>query len=147
MTTASARSPKRPIDRTEAFRMLRSAGGRLTAAKREIVEVFFGASDGLTAEEVGERLPHVDQATIYRSLQQFEHAGIVEHVHLGHGAATYRLAGAGSVPVVCEVCGRVVDVPARELDDLARMLRRTYGMTLEIGHFALTGRCTTCQPR
>jgi Fur family ferric uptake transcriptional regulator len=109
-----------------------------------MVEVFLGADEGLTAEQVMERMPDVDQATVYRTLVQFEQVGIVEHVHLGHRAATYRLAGSGGVPVVCDVCGRTIEIAPRELDGLVALVRRRHRMVIDVGHFALTGRCTTC---
>jgi Fur family ferric uptake transcriptional regulator len=111
-----------------------------------MLELFFATDEGLTAEQVRAQLPAVDQATVYRTLVQFEQAGIVEHVHLGHGPATYRRAGTGGVPVVCQVCGRVVEVPAAELDGLIARVRRQHGMLIDAGHFALTGRCCTCPP-
>ena len=111
-----------------------------------MVEVFLATDAGLTAEQVGALLPDVDQATVYRTLVQFEQAGIVEHVHLGHGAATYRRAGTGGVPVVCEVCGRVIEIAPADLESLVAKVRRRHRMVIDAGHFALTGRCTTCQP-
>jgi Fur family ferric uptake transcriptional regulator len=144
MTTRGSRLHEVPADRAAAERRLREAGGRLTPAKRAVLDVFFGVDEGLTAEQVGALVTGVDQATVYRTLVQFEQAGIVEHVHLGHGPATYRRAGLGGVPIVCQACGRVVEIPATELADLVEQIRERHQMVVDAGHFALTGRCTTC---
>jgi Fe2+ or Zn2+ uptake regulation protein len=66
--------------------------------------------------------------------------GIVGHTHLGHGAAVYHL-GDLHQHLACEVCGRLVDIPASVLDDLRDVLARDYAFLLHVGHFALLGRC------
>ncbi len=108
------------------------------------MELFFTNDAGLTAEEVALQLPDLDQATVYRALNQLEEVGIVEHLHLGHGAATYRRAGATTVPAICEGCGAVVQVPVAELEPVTSRLREAYGFHAEARHFALTGRCARC---
>ena len=44
--------------------------------------------------------------------------------------------------LVCEVCGKVSDIPARELDDLVARLHDHYGFELEPSRFALLGQCS-----
>jgi Fur family ferric uptake transcriptional regulator len=125
---------------------LRVAGCRITPARRTLLDDVLGDDAQMTAEDLIRRHPEIDEATVYRALSQFEAVGIVHHVHLGHGPATYRRAAATSVPVVCEVCGRVVDVPAAELAPLRERLAAEHAMVLEVGHFALTARCSGCRP-
>jgi Fur family ferric uptake transcriptional regulator len=146
VTTTAPRRRDPPVDRDDALRRLREGGGRLTAAKSAMVALFFTEPGSMTADEVGARLPSVDESTVYRVLAQLEQAGIVEHVHPGHGAAAYRLAGADTVSVVCSVCERVVDVDRAELDELVDRIRRRYGVELDLHHFALVGRCTPFCP-
>ena len=118
----------------------------MTRARRTLLEDLYRAPGRVTVDELAARHPDVDGATLYRSLSHFESIGLVDHVHLGHGPAGYRWVGHRSVAVVCENCGRVVDVPADELRPLADRLRRHYGMRLSIGHFALTALCENCAP-
>ena len=128
----------------DALDRLRADGGRITRARRELVEYFFANSAGITADELGGQFPAVDQATVYRNLASLEAAGIVEHRHLGHGPATYHRTGGDSVPAVCDACGQVVDVPRREFAKVAANLDRTHGFTMDLGHFAIGGRCASC---
>ena len=65
---------------------------------------------------------------------------LVEHVHRGHGAAFFHLA-ASHPHMVCEACGRVLDVPACEFEALVAHVRDAYGFDLDVAHNALMGRC------
>jgi Fe2+ or Zn2+ uptake regulation protein len=46
--------------------------------------------------------------------------------------------------VVCERCGRVIEVDRKAFDALARQLKTTHDFELHPGHFAVTGRCRDC---
>ncbi len=143
-------TPPQPTSTTlltfdDALERVRRGGGRLTKARRELLADLHTNGGRVTAEELTERHPDVDPATIYRSLSHFEEVGVVEHVHLGHGPAAYRWAGERTLAAVCEVCGAVIDIPAGELDALADRLDDEYGLALSLGHFALSVRCPTCR--
>jgi Fur family ferric uptake transcriptional regulator len=144
VTKTSSAGSSSEIGFDEALDRLRVAGGRITRARRSLLEDLYRAPGRVTVDELAERHADVDSATLYRVLSHFESIGLIDHVHLGHGPAGYRWVGHRSVAVVCEDCGRVVDVPADELRPLAERLRRQYGMRLSIGHFALTARCEEC---
>ena len=144
VTKTSSAGSSSEIGFDEALDRLRVAGGRITRARRSLLEDLYRAPGRVTVDELAERHPDVDSATLYRVLSHFESIGLIDHVHLGHGPAGYRWVGHRSVAVVCEDCGRVVDVPADELRPLAERLRRQYGMRLSIGHYALTARCEEC---
>jgi Fur family ferric uptake transcriptional regulator len=129
----------------EALERVRAGGGRLTRARRTLLEDLFTTQGRVTADELAERHEDIDVATVYRSLSHFEEVGVIEHVHLGHGPAAYRWAGARTVAAVCEGCSLVTDIPADELDALADRLEERYGLRLSLGHFALSVRCPACR--
>jgi Fur family ferric uptake transcriptional regulator len=131
----------------EALERVRASGGRLTRARRTLLEDLFTTSGRTTAEELAERHGDIDLATVYRSLSHFEEVGVIEHVHLGHGPAAYRWSGARTVAAVCDGCGAVADIPTHELDALADRLEHRYGLRLELGHFALSVRCAHCDDK
>jgi Fur family ferric uptake transcriptional regulator len=128
----------------DAVELVRQGGGRITKARRILLEDLFNHSGRTTAEQLAERHHDIDTATVYRSLSHFEEVGVVEHVHLGHGPAAYRWAGGRTVAAVCETCGAVTDIPA-ELEGLAERLEQKYGLELSLGHFALSVRCPACR--
>lgn len=128
---------------------LRQRGGRLTRARQALVDALLEADSHVTAEDLAEsvqaRHPEVHRSTIYRTLDALERAGIVDHVHLGHGRAVYHLSDDPHQHLVCEACGDVVEVPDRLFDDLAKNLRKRYGFTIRPNHFAVLGRCRACR--
>jgi Fur family ferric uptake transcriptional regulator len=128
----------------DALERVRAGGGRVTQARRKLLKDLATTSGRVTAEQLAERHDDIDLATIYRSLSAFEEVGVIEHVHLGHGPASYRWAGTLTVAAVCAGCGAVTDIPSGELDALADRLDRRYGLRLELGHFALSVRCRAC---
>lgn len=127
---------------------LKEAGLRLTEPRRAVCEVLAASPDAhLTPVEILERARRlagrpIDPSTVYRTLDAFAGAGLVRHVHLGHGPGVYHLdTGQEHHHLVCEVCGRVVDVPLSEFSDLMRHLEHEYGFVADGLHFALSGRC------
>jgi Fe2+ or Zn2+ uptake regulation protein len=137
-----------PADVDTALDRVREVGGRVTAAKRAVVELIYHHPDGVTAEELVAQLDGVDLTTVYRTLSQLEQAGVVEHVHLGHGPASYRRLGEATVTVICDGCGKVTLVPVADFADAAAAIEARYGVALDLHHFAVSGHCTagSCSP-
>ncbi len=130
-----------PADVDSALARVRQTGGRVTSAKRAIVSALYGSPDGVTADHLVGELPHIDLTTVYRTLGQLEDVGVVEHVHLGHGPAIYRLLGPATVTVLCDICEQVTLVPAVEFAELASSIEDRYGVVLDLHHFAVSGHC------
>ena len=128
--------------------LLRARGQRLTLARRALLEELAVADTHLTAEELTSRVcrraGQVHQATIYRSLDTLERAGLVEHVHLGHGRAVYHLADDLHQHLVCEACGAVAEAPGELFTDVQLRLLESYGFAMRPYHFAVLGRCRDC---
>lgn len=128
--------------------LLRADGGRVTTARRALIEALLAARAHVTADDLAARVqaahPEVHRSTVYRTLDALERLGVVVHSHLGHGGGVYHLADERHQHLVCETCGAVVELPDAELVPLARAVRKRYGFTIEPGHFALVGTCRTC---
>lgn len=132
----------------EVLALVRARGGRVTTARRLLLEVLFEGAEHRTAEElatdVQERAPDTHLSTIYRNLEELERLGVLMHCHLGHGPATYHLAGAAHAHLVCGECGRTFEAPDQLFRSLAREARRRYGFDIDPHHFAVLGRCQAC---
>jgi len=130
----------------EILDRLRAHGGRITTPRRLVVAALVDATAHVTAEDLAATIqrehPEVHLSTVYRTLEALEELGIVEHTHVGHGAAVYHV-GATHQHLVFEECGAVIDVPARLLDDVRAAVRDEYAFDLHVGHFALLGRCAS----
>src|ERR1700755_1385283 len=80
-----------------------------------------------TPEQISAAIPEIDLTTVYRTVELLEELGLLRHTHLGHGAASFRLAEDVHVHVVCHSCGRVVDAPDNLIDELVERLHAERG--------------------
>jgi Fe2+ or Zn2+ uptake regulation protein len=129
--------------------LVREKGGRVTTTRRAIVASLLDAPDHhVTAQTLAERVqashPDIHASTVYRTLDTLAQLGVVEHTHLGHGAAVYHLTDERHQHLVCEGCGVVVEVPLSVFAPLVSDLRATYGFDVHPEHVALVGRCRDC---
>jgi Fur family ferric uptake transcriptional regulator len=128
--------------------LLRAEGHRITTPRRLLIQSLLDAGGHRTAEELAQavqsRAPDVHLSTIYRNLEELERLGVIEHAHLGHGAATYHLAAVNHGHLVCGECDTVIEVP----DELFSVLRddasARFGFTIDPHHFAMLGLCAAC---
>jgi len=95
--------------------------------------------------EVQAEAPEIHLSTVYRNLEELERLGVVAHVHLGHGPATYHVAPATHGHLVCEECGAVIEVDDKEFEPLSRHIETSHGFAIDPHHFALLGRCEQCR--
>jgi Fur family ferric uptake transcriptional regulator len=122
---------------------LRERGLRMTP-QRERVMAAVTQLVHATPDQVAEAVRDVDLTTVYRTLELLEHLGLLAHTHLGHGAASYRLASDDHAHVVCHHCGQIVDAPAGLADPLAEQLERERGFLIDRSHFTIFGTCADC---
>lgn len=129
---------------------LRQSGLRITVPRRAICQILAEARDDhLTATDLHHRVEgltgsKVDPSTIYRTIDVLEQAGHLRHVHFGHGPGVVHLIGAGKHHhIVCEVCGRTVDLAMDELEALTGVLRK-HDFASGSVHFAIVAVCQTC---
>ncbi len=121
---------------------------RITAPRRAVCEVLAVAHDEhLTAPEL-HRLAEaragrtIDQSTIYRTIDALQTSGRLHHVHLGHGPSVVHLSDrTDHHHLVCEVCGRTVDLPLDEFSEVTDRIQAEYGFIADSVHYALVGRC------
>lgn len=126
---------------------LRRAGLRVTAPRRAVCAVLAACGDEhLTAAGVAARAGRaVDLSTVYRTLDALEGLGLVEHVHLGHGAGAYHVGPSEDHHhLVCDTCGRAVDVPLGDLERAIEQVTAPLGFVPDSAHFAIVGRCAQC---
>ncbi len=126
---------------------LRGRGQRITTGRRAIVEALVSADD-LSAEQIVEIVqrdhPDLHPSTVYRTLETLEDAGLVSHVHLGHGPARWQIANNPHHHLVCESCGAVQLVPRSIFDELRTRVEGEFGFAIAFQHFATVGRCRHC---
>lgn len=132
-----------PESMPELADALRTRGMRMTPQRQSVMAAVTQLVHA-TPDQVAEAVPEVDLTTVYRTLETLEDLGLLAHTHLGHGAASYRLAQDDHVHVVCHRCAAVVDAPAGLADALAQQLLAERGFRLDRSHFTVFGTCARC---
>lgn len=141
------------IDTDTLIADLRSEGLRITAARRAICEALAGSvGQHLDATELRARAEEssgirIDQSTVYRTLDVLERLDVLHHVHLGHGPAIVHLSGERDHQhLVCENCGKTVDIPLDQVAARFEDLAIANGFAeIKGAHFALIGICAACK--
>lgn len=133
----------------ELIDALTRAGLRITLQRRRICQVLADASDEhLAATDIAARAGDpdaIDLSTVYRTLEVFEELGVLHHVHLGHGPGIYHLSErTDHHHLVCERCGRVVDLPVEALENSFTGIIRNYGFVPDGLHFGILGTHVDC---
>lgn len=130
------------------IKKIRSRGGRITRARLAVLQSIVDAKEHVTADDIFAKVsntnPDVHLSTVYRTLDALEEIGIVEHVHLGHGRATYHLEDNVHQHLVCENCGIAVEAPSDLTKRLETELEARLGFHTRAHHFSIIGLCSAC---
>ena len=129
---------------------LRRRGYRLTPQRQFVLEAV-GQLGHATPEEIVTAVRRtasgVNISTVYRTLELLEELGLVQHAHLGHGASTYSVTSDDDhVHLVCRDCGGIEEAPPSVVATVVAELAATRGFSVDVGHFAVFGRCRDCSP-
>lgn len=92
----------------------------------------------------------VGLSTVYRHLQAFADAGVVDVIHTQDGESTYRYCGeAGQAHhhhLVCRKCGHAEEIEGRAIERWAATMAEKYGFT-DVDHTVeVFGVCAECSP-
>jgi Fur family ferric uptake transcriptional regulator len=127
---------------------LRARGYRLTPQRQLVLEAVAKLGHATPEDIAGavrETATGVNISTVYRTLELLEAIGLVQHTHLGHGAPTYSVASeTDHVHLVCRDCGAVDEAPPSVVGTVVEELAATRGFQVDVGHFAVFGRCRSC---
>ena len=129
---------------------LREVGYRLTPQRMLIVSIIHDSKGHVSAEEIHERVkehyPFVDISTVYRTLGLLKRLRIVTETDLGGGRVRYELSQQERHHhLVCRQCGKTFALDDQVIETLRSTLMAAYGFAADMEHYAIFGRCQTCQ--
>jgi Fur family ferric uptake transcriptional regulator len=109
-----------------------------------LMEGHFSADELLF--EMQKRNMRVSRATLYRSLSQLVDCGVLVEADFGHGHTHYELVGTEPHEhLVCQQCGKVVEVVSQEFSQSIRNLAQGEGFRLISHRTYIAGICPDCQ--
>jgi Fur family ferric uptake transcriptional regulator len=129
---------------------LSEKGYRMTPQREMILAAIESSHDHISAEEIYAQVvakyPHVNISTVYRTLELLKKLGMVYEIDLGEGRIRYHAEGSGHHHhLVCQDCGKVIDIEEATLSSLRDILFRDYKFRAELRHVAIFGRCGDCR--
>lgn len=132
------------------YDVLKEAGHRLTPQRTLILSVIVERGGHLSAEEIYEYArkdyPFLNLSTVYRTLDVLKEVGVVVETDLGGGRRRFELIGAEQHHhLICEQCGRAIQVDGAVLEPLRGRLVAEYGFEPRLDHFAIFGVCHECR--
>ena len=131
---------------------LRNKGLRNTPQRQRIMDIFFNENGHLSTEEVYDRVrsedPTLGQATVYRTMKLLCEAGLAREVRFGDGLARYEHAAASHHDhLICEKCGRNIEVVDPQIEQLQDEMTRRHGYIPTFHRLYLYGICPDCQKK
>jgi Fur family ferric uptake transcriptional regulator len=133
---------------------IQNAGLRVTLPRRAIVRALLASPESFISaqmimDQVSADTGQVEASTVYRTLEDLGRIGLVHHIHHGNGVpGTWRLTvNHDHEHLVCENCGKTIEVPHGEFAPLYQVLRETYGFQTNPHHFTFLGYCDSCDPQ
>ena len=124
-------------------------GYRLTPQRMMVLSAIENSDNHISAEEIYAQVvakyPHVNISTVYRTLELLKRLGLVTETDLGGGRVRYHPADKGHHHhLVCQECGKIIDLDEAVLSSLKSILLREYKFSADLRHLAIFGRCANC---
>jgi Fur family ferric uptake transcriptional regulator len=133
------------------LRQLGDSGRRRTSPRREVIAAALGRHEPFTAQQLVCRLARrgVGRATVFRTLELLVSLGALSRIHgidAGVRCVRYTLcAPSHHHHLVCQACGRVEELAAKDLDERITATARSRGFR-PLGHTVeIVGLCPDCR--
>ncbi len=129
---------------------VRQHGFRMTRQRSAILQALCELDGHASAERIHERVSlhaqRVDLSTIYRTLEKLRDLHILSQTDLGRGSAEYEIVtGRPHHHLICQGCGRVIDLDHMYLAPASEAIRKDLGFEAILRHFAIFGLCRECR--
>ena len=134
---------------------LRATGVRITPQRKLILDILAKASGcpeagHLSADDIYARAlrqdTHISLSTVYRTLALLKETGLVTELHLDDEHHHYELdVRDGHSHLVCEGCGRVIEVDSAAFSTVAMAAGQAYDFEVTGTQVELTGICAQCR--
>ncbi len=136
--------------RIDYVEIMRAHGLRVTPQRLTILDAVCEGGGHTTLGEVYARVRardrSIDRSTVYRALDVFVALGLVVSAELASGETVYEIAHAAPHHhLVCQACGREMEVEDTILRGAFRAIAREYGFAVRMDHLVLYGLCAACQ--
>ncbi len=131
--------------RTDLIAMLADHKVKVSAARLKILQMCVKSDLPLDVQAVATQLgSDAHLATVYRTLERFVAAGLLERVDFQEGKFRYEYKRAHHHHAICEACGAVQDIENDDLSGLESAVRRESGFIVQRHTLEFFGLCNKC---
>jgi Fe2+ or Zn2+ uptake regulation protein len=137
----------------ELIAELQKAGYRVTPQRAVILESIAHMEGHSSAQEVYEnasaRLPGLNIATVYRTLDTLHEAGLIDLFSVSPDSMRFSLHDQANrhAHLQCKHCGCVLEVDMAPFDRLVSVIKGDLNFTIDSRHLSFQGICHDCNQR
>lgn len=129
---------------------LKSTDGRVTDARRAVVDVIVSSTHPLTPVEIFDAARkkhlHLGLVSVYRTLEKLEELRLIQRVHQEQGCQAFLRAGVGHQHLLlCERCGQAVLFDGDDLESLFSRISQQTGFEIKDHWLQVSGVCAECK--
>src|ERR1700760_4553225 len=140
------------LQRRDLLHELEAKGVRLTAQRRALVETIQRADSHLDAaallSRARERDPHIDRATVYRTLELLKRLGLIDELDLMHldGEKHYYEVKTqrDHLHLACFQCGKIEEFDSPTFQRLKREIAAENQFQIQAMRLEIGGLCSEC---
>jgi Fur family ferric uptake transcriptional regulator len=136
----------------QAEQAIAAEGGRMTQARRVILDVIAGSHEHLAADDIIVRAQQRDRAvnpsTVYRTLAFLKSHGLIKSRYFdqdNHREVFEPTPNTEHYHFTCSQCGAVIEFESRYVAALRKQLQDEYGVDVARACLCLTGLCDQCK--
>jgi Fur family ferric uptake transcriptional regulator len=124
---------------------------KITPQRRLILDVFLAEPGHVSSEELYAKIkrcdPSIGQATVYRTLKLLADCGLAQAVSFADGITRYEphFGVEHHDHLICEVCGRTIEIVDPVIERRQEGLAARYGFSLARHKMDLYGLCPDCR--
>ena len=127
-------------------------GHPLTVQRRLLLELLHDADKHIDAKELYRRASARDEsispATVYRSLNLFKQAGLVDERRLGRVRCYYEIKQSPEHQhLVCQGCGKIIEFQNPLVGQLIEAIQREHSFNVTRAELYLEGYCPECEEK
>jgi Fur family ferric uptake transcriptional regulator len=140
------------LERRSLLDELVSKGVRLTAQRRALIEVIQEATEHLDAGSLldlaSKRVPNLDRATVYRTIELLKKLRLVDELDLMHLEGEKHFYEVKTkrdhVHLACFRCGRIEEFTSSIFERLKEEIAKESGFTIRVTRLEVGGNCRAC---
>jgi Fur family transcriptional regulator, peroxide stress response regulator len=141
----------RPQPRTSFVQLSRRAGLPITHQRQVIYDVLIGMPGHPSPEEVyarvRKRIPSISLATVYKNLNRFLKAGLLQEMSMHHGSLRVEVNDHPHHHLVCSSCKKIEDIESDQIGPLHVRGRLPKGFAVQRFSVDVIGLCARCRDK